>query len=344
MTAQSFEPLPADRNHVAVAAHGGEIGFRLSFPTGRRVEAEIEATPAPDSTIAAAAVALVERLTAEDPHVDVVRIRPGRPEVGEALVQRAAGRPAADGSIDLLPAIVWQLPAGWLGGRGIRPYPALGTVTAGRPHPLRPPKPAGTLYTRWIPWLGKELGFRAATRDDAGLLNRWMNDPRVAEVWAEEGPLEHHRVYLEGLIADPHVLPLVATLDGTPFGWFEVYWAAEDRLGAHYPAEDFDRGWHVAIGAEDCRGRAYVSAWLPSLMHLVFLDDPRTRRIVGEPRADHHQQLRNLERSGFATVGTVDFPHKRAALVMLTRDRFFRDRLWAPGAVEASLTGTPRTA
>ena len=169
-----------------------------------------------------------------------------------------------------------------------------------------------------------------------------MNEPHIAAIWDEAGSIERHRAYLRNLVADPHILPLIGLLDGAPFGWFEVYYAAENRLGAHYPCEDWDRGWNVAIGDLGCRGAAYVPAWLPSLTHFMFLDEPRTRRIVGEPRADHRQQIRNLERSGFATVGTIDFPHKRAALVMLTRDRFFRDHLWAPCAADRSLVGVPR--
>jgi RimJ/RimL family protein N-acetyltransferase len=86
----------------------------------------------------------------------------------------------------------------------------------------------------------------------------------------------------------------------------------------------------VVVGEDAFRGRPFLTAWLPSLMHFMFLDDCRTMRIVGEPRADHQQQIRNLERSGFANVKTFDFPHKRATLVMLLRERFFGERLWIP--------------
>lgn len=121
--------------------------------------------------------------------------------------------------------------------------------------------------------------------------------------------------------------------DDAPFGYFELYWAQEDRLGEHYTAEDFDRGWHVAIGEEAFRGKEYLTAWLPSLMHYMFLDDPRTQRIVGEPDAGHDQQIRNLLRSGFAGLKQVRFPHKTSLLVMLLRERFFDDRLHVPDFV-----------
>jgi hypothetical protein len=65
-------------------------------------------------------------------------------------------------------------------------------------------------------------------------------------------------------------------------------------------------------------------------MHFIFLDDIRTQRIVGEPKASHAQQIRNLDRAGFAKVKYFDLQHKRALLVMLLRERFFADRLWAP--------------
>ena len=72
-------------------------------------------------------------------------------------------------------------------------------------------------------------------------------------------------------------------------------------------------------------------------MHYMFLDDHRTMRIVGEPAAAHLQQLRNLDRAGFARIKNFDFPHKRATLVMLLRERFFADRLWQPAAKDTPL-------
>ena len=218
----------------------------------------------------------------------------------------------------------------WLGNTP-NAYPEVPVLTNGTLHPQRPPKPTGRVYSRFIPWLNAQLSFHVADIEaDLAHFHRWMNDPRVAAIWEDSGDLSYHRDFIEGRLADPRTLPLIGTFNGVPFGYFELYWAKEDRIGPHYDADGYDRGWHVAIGEDDFRGKAFVGAWLPSLMHYIFLADPRTRRIVGEPIHHHAQQIRNLDRSGFAKVKHIQFPHKKALLVMLLRERFFLDRLLLP--------------
>lgn len=143
---------------------------------------------------------------------------------------------------------------------------------------------------------------------DLERFNRWMNDPVVAHFWEEQGDLEQHRERLESTLQNPSVLPLIGCIDGEPFGYFETYWAKEDRIGAYYAADDFDRGWHVLIGEAAFRGRPYVAAWMPSLSHYLFLDDCRTQRLVIEPRVDNAKMLRNLAQCGYAHVKAFDFP------------------------------------
>jgi acetyl CoA:N6-hydroxylysine acetyl transferase len=89
--------------------------------------------------------------------------------------------------------------------------------------------------------------------------------------------------------------------------------------------EDFDRGWHGLIGNPRHLGRAKTLAWFRSLTHYLFLDEPRTQRIVGEPRASHHKMLSYCADVAYEKVKEFDFPHKRAALVCCERERFFRE-------------------
>lgn len=232
--------------------------------------------------------------------------------------------------------LLWQQPELYLA-PSTGPYPLRYAMTDGKRHPLRPPKPRGLVYARHIPWLDRTLTLRAAELEaDLPLLHRWMNDPDVAYFWNEEGDEARHRAYLKGLIDDPHMLPLIASFDDAPFGYFEVYWAKENRIAPFYDAHDHDRGWHVLIGEPAFRGKAFLTAWFPAIQHYQFLDDPRTQRIVGEPRADHVRQIANLDKAGFSKIKEFDFPHKRAMLVMLLRERFFGEHLLLPAAAEDS--------
>jgi len=239
--------------------------------------------------------------------------------------------PAAQASAD---ALLWQQPRPWLTAPRA-PFPRVDVTTAGQRHPLRPSKPRGEVYRRHIPWLDATLTFRALDIDaDLPRMHRWMNDPVVAHFWQEEGDLAHQRAYLGRIAADPHATALIGSFDGEPFGYFEVYWAKEDRIAPFCAAGDYDRGWHVLVGEERFRGKAggkaWLSAWMPSISHYLFLDDPRTRRLVIEPRADNDRMRRSLARCGYDLVREFDFPHKRAVLGVLPRERFFGEALWLP--------------
>ncbi|PXW81619.1 RimJ/RimL family protein N-acetyltransferase [Nitrosomonas sp. Nm84] len=227
--------------------------------------------------------------------------------------------------------LFWQQARIWHSSIRHQIFPIHYIFSHGRRHPLRPPKPQGTVYRRYITWLGGTLTFRAIDPvADLECFNRWMNDPVVTEFWQESGDLVKHRAYLSGIQTDPHMINLIGCLDDAPFGYFEIYWAKEDRIAPYYDVDDFDRGWHVLIGEPHMRGKPFVTAWLPSISHYLFLDDSRTQRIVIEPRIDNHKMLRNLAQCGYAHLKEFDFPHKRAVLGMLSRERFFSEQLWVP--------------
>lgn len=254
------------------------------------------------------------------------------PDALARLLLRRGVAIAEGGRLRVCAELFWQQPALWLRGEPCR-YPLQPIVENGRRHPRRPPKPEGELYARRIPWLGQTLSFHALELErDLETVHRWLNDPHVAFFWQEEGDLERHREYLGAQLNDAHTLPVIGCFDGRPFGYFELYWAKEDRIAPFYDADDFDRGWHVLVGEADYRGRPWFSAWFPSLMHYLFLDDCRTRRIVAEPRVDNRRLLRSSARSGFSQIKEFDFPHKRAMLLQLLRERFFGEGLLFPGA------------
>ncbi|SUI03189.1 Aerobactin siderophore biosynthesis protein IucB [Salmonella enterica subsp. indica] len=154
---------------------------------------------------------------------------------------------------------------------------------------------------------------------------RWMNDPRVEYFWEQSGSLEVQSAYLERLLAGKHAFPLIGCFDDQPFSYFEIYWAAEDRIGRHYLWHPFDRGLHLLVGEQQWRGAHYVQSWLRGLTHYLLLNEPRTQHTVLEPRADNQRLFRHLEPAGYRTIKEFDFPHKRSRMVMANRHHFFTE-------------------
>ncbi|KAJ5301899.1 hypothetical protein PENANT_c062G00980 [Penicillium antarcticum] len=209
------------------------------------------------------------------------------------------------------------------------------TVTTGFPerrvhahHPVRSPKPApgSRIYSRYIPHLNEFFSVFAldyTNNEHLRLFNTWQNDPRVAQGWNETGTLDQHRQYLKTVQEDPHQIAVLAKFNDTFFSYHELYWTKEDHLGAYYDAGDWDRGRHSLVGNEKFRGSHRTMAWWSSLMHYIFLDEPRTDFVTGEPKYSNLAPLTYDHATGMNLDRLVDLPHKRSALILGSREKFF---------------------
>lgn len=330
------EPLLVVRQaqHLAVTDADGRVRSRWSWLHGSSQEWSIAPEGGAGATYADL-LAVLQTVFLHVPQVKTVNVE--LPQEQAAAFCRA-GLLLRQGAHHVAVAeLIWQHAAGWLPLER-PPFPVQQVMSEGKRHPLRPPKPEGEVYRRYLPWLGQTLTLRSLRlEEDLALFNRWMNDPVVVQFWDEAGDLARHRRYLDTIAADPHMTSLIASFDDRPFAYFEVYWAKENRIAPFYDCGDFDRGWHVLVGEEAFRGKQFAVAWLTSISHYLFLDDCRTQTVVGEPRADHEKQIRNLDKSGYAKLKEFDFPHKRAMLVMLSRERYFGQGLWQPQTALAPL-------
>lgn len=127
---------------------------------------------------------------------------------------------------------------------------------------------------------------------DTDLLHTWMNNPRVAAAWGVSGPVEVQEKFLHEGLNNRHSFPVIGCWDGKPFGYFEIYWVKEDVLGRRLSCKDvgdFDRGIHALVGEEDFRGPHRVKAWISALIHYCWLADPRTEKVLMEPRVDNEK-------------------------------------------------------
>lgn len=192
-------------------------------------------------------------------------------------------------------------------------------------HPVRENPQGGMLYSRYVPEMQKTLSFRVIDLEkDLDTFHDWHNQERVNLFWELKGTKEEHTAYIKKLLADNHMVPTIAEIDGEPYGYFELYWAYEDRLGPYYPSNQFDRGFHFLIGNAKFLGAVNTDGALKSLVHLVFLEDERTTKLMAEPRADNARVIKYVD--SFAVwkrLYEFDFPHKRALLIEARREVFF---------------------
>jgi N5-hydroxyornithine acetyltransferase len=133
---------------------------------------------------------------------------------------------------------------------------------------------------------------------DTELLHKWMNDPRVAYSWGEDGPSTHQKKFLENGLTSRHSFPVIGSFDGRPFGYFEIYWVKEDRVSrlvGDREIGDWDRGLHCLVGEQEFRGAHRVKVWLSALVHYCWLADLRTERVVMEPRVDNVKYVYSAE-------------------------------------------------
>jgi len=223
-------------------------------------------------------------------------------------------------------ATLYQLPQLFCSAARAPAFPLRYVLSNDKRHPTRAPKQRGTVYRRYIVSLDSHFSLRVLTRGDLERLHRWMNEPRIARVWDLAGGLDRTAAYIDRVNQDAHTLPLIGCFDGEPFGYFEVYWVKEDRIAPFYAVDDYDRGVHVLSGEAAHRGPQRVAAWLDSLVHYAFLDDPRTRNVVAEPRADNAKMIGYFLRCGFHAQKTFELPHKSAAMMVLPREVFFEPR------------------
>lgn len=223
-------------------------------------------------------------------------------------------------------SVFFQLPYLWHHNPTLEVKPEVWTLTKEVAHPIRPRVQAGqVLYARQCPRLQKKLSFRVADPErDADIFTDWQNQPRVANFWELAKPKAELYEYLQKGLQDPHQFPVIYEVNDEPVGYFEFYWAQEDRLGPYYDSEGFDRAFHLLVGSQKYLGFQNTDGMLKAACHCLFLDDPRTRKIMAEPRHDNVAILKYIETFvAWKKLKEFDFPHKRAALLECRRELFF---------------------
>lgn len=207
-----------------------------------------------------------------------------------------------------------------------KPLPAgRATAETGIEHPIRPEKETGIVFQRYFYPINQTLTLRMLDIErDISMFHRWHNRKDIAPVWELEGSLQEHHEYLSKMAADPHQFAVIGEYNGMPFGYIEIYWAAEDRIGPFYEPSDYDQGVHVLVGNPNYQGMTFGYPWGSSMLHYCYLKCAKTQHVVGEPKASNERAVQASALVGLIKQYEFDFPHKRAALTKSIREDFFK--------------------
>lgn len=224
----------------------------------------------------------------------------------------------------------FQLPLLWHHKSSYSIAPEKWTITNQRSHPIRPKPHQGEVYRRYIPQIKSTVSFRLIDRErDLDIFHHWHNQSRVSFFWELNKPKEELSDYIEKGLNDPHQIPMMVEINGEPLGYYEMYWVREDRLGPYYESEAFDRGFHFLIGNKKYLGHKTTDSVIKSGLHFLFLDDPRTRRIMAEPRHDNQKVLKYAEESvGWKKVKFLIFLIREHGFLRIPENYFSKVTLY----------------
>ncbi|KWI44055.1 hypothetical protein WM05_21400 [Burkholderia ubonensis] len=89
---------------------------------------------------------------------------------------------------------------------------------------------------------------------------------------------------------------------------------------------DHDRGLRMLVGEPRWRGPHRVAGWLPSVVHYLFLDDPRTEAVGCAAPAGHARVVDHLARHGFARQRRLTQAAAQPLWMRTLREAFFAGR------------------
>ena len=147
----------------------------------------------------------------------------------------------------------------------------------------------------------------------------WMRRAHVVATWGQDWDVPTWSAEIARQLAGEHSRPWTIWRGRRAIAYVEVYRVARDVIAEAVPTAAHDLGVHLAIGEPELTGRGVGRALLDALAEGLFAADPGCPRVVGDPAVGHEAARRAFLAAGFAVVGEVDLPHKRA--VLLARPR-----------------------
>ncbi|KAI2739168.1 hypothetical protein DTO013F2_9443 [Penicillium roqueforti] len=203
----------------------------------------------------------------------------------------------------------------------------------------KPPHQGEVFYVRYIPSVQQYLSFRVPflpssssqgsssntpsistirqqfqnMSSDLGTLKKWMKgagtntgstEARVPPDQTSQGacppPYQNNEEeFLRAHLRSRHSFPAIGCWDGKPFGYFQIYWVKESRLGTRgEEVDNYDRG----------------------ILHYCWLADIRTRAVMLELKMDREKIVDCLRESGLCEDDEVNILRQKPTVIKIKRD------------------------
>ncbi|WP_234786580.1 MULTISPECIES: GNAT family N-acetyltransferase [Mycolicibacter] len=156
-----------------------------------------------------------------------------------------------------------------------------------------------------LPVFPEPYSVRFADPDgDAEMISEWMNRPHLAETWHYNYPADQWSQHLANQFAGNYSRPYVWLLDGRPFGYMELFRAAQDEVSTVYDADPYDIGLHGAMADLDMVEQGHGAIMFRGFVESVFEIEPQCRRVIGDTFAGEGSYGRRFwERRGGVFLG-----------------------------------------
>jgi aminoglycoside 6'-N-acetyltransferase len=152
--------------------------------------------------------------------------------------------------------------------------------------------------------------FRAMSRDDLPMIERWLVAPEVMRWWGE--PDEQYELVC-GDLDHPDMDQFIVSFDGRPFAYLQCYKLSTWNQGfGDQPAEA--RGIDQFIGEPEMIGCGHGSKFIGQFVDELL--QKGTPRVVTDPHPTNDRAIRAYEKAGFARVGLVQTPDGPSLLMV----------------------------
>lgn len=184
---------------------------------------------------------------------------------------------------------------------------------------------AGTVYKARTK-KNVNISFRVLEEADLDLFYDWHHKEFISEFWELNVSKSELLNYIKKIKSSSYQLPLIFEVEGEPVGYFEVYWAYDDRIAPYCDPKIYDRGVHLLIAQEKYLRTRIVYDALKHVSKFLFEENSKTENVYGEPRSDNKKIIKFAHKlPGWEFKKIFNFPHKEAALLECNRERFFKE-------------------